>query len=209
MTDATTAVPTVTGSMFDHQSNEEVGALVRMFQGYLLEEFERTGHHAPGIPLATWLHTLIVYVGKTPAGFCSADFTRYAIELIYVDPRYRGHGVASQLLADLGSSCPQPMRIKSPLSPGGQALADKLGVPLSEPSESQVRDAAETLNDLHRTINDRCPHKRAGDPRRPCKRCYRAGLKRTAESMVMSYVVVARGADALRVTGWGGTRERR
>lgn len=183
---------------FDPSSDGEVTALIGMYESYLREELARTGQFAPGIPAAEWLNTFIVHAGQEAVAFCSADTTRYAIELVYVRPEFRGCGIASRLLADLNSTCPEPMRLKLPLSPGGEALAGRLGIGLSHPDTDEVQRAAHLVEDLHRTINRNCRHKRTGDPRKPCMRCYRNGMKRAAGATVLPYVVAARAAGMLR-----------
>ncbi|KFK91515.1 hypothetical protein IX27_00340 [Streptomyces sp. JS01] len=183
---------------FNPSSDDDVAALIDMYREYLLEGLDRVGYLAPGLPAAAWLNTFIVRVNGHAAGFCSADTQRYAIELIYTSPEYRGRGLASQLLTDLSSTCPQPMRLKLPLSPGGEALAKRLGIGLSHPDVEEIRRAEHLIDDLHRTINQHCTHKRIGDPRKPCMRCYRRRAKPVAEAAVMPYVVAARAAGMLR-----------
>lgn len=179
---------------YDRTSQAHVSSLIDLFRGYLLEELDRTGEHAPGIPVADWLNTFLVLVDDTAVGFCSADTTRYAIELIYITPSQRGRGLASLVLQDLRASCPGTMRLKAPVTPGGAALAARLGIGLSAPVENEIRHGREAMEALHQTINRRCPHKRAGNPQRPCRRCYRAVIKRTAGMVIVSYSRAARAA---------------
>lgn len=107
----------VSPSRFDYRSARDVSALTHLFEGYLLEGFDRLGHVPSGVPFASWLNTALLYVDGEPAGFVSADRARYAIELIYVAPAYRRRGIARQLLDDLRATCPGRMHIKAPLSP--------------------------------------------------------------------------------------------
>lgn len=188
-----TQAPTVAVVNFDPASADHVAALAAMFRDYLLEELDRLGHFASGLPLANWLNTFIVYVGETPAGFCSADTTRYAIELVYVRPAYRRHGIARQMLTELRDSCPETMHVKLPLSPGGQAVAERLGIPTSAPTEAEEIKGKKAIAELHETIAKRCTHRRPGDPRRTCRRCYRALLKKAAVAMVVDPCIAVRG----------------
>lgn len=41
-------------------------------------------------------------------------------------------------------------------------------------------------------LRRQCKHKRAGDPRRPCRRCYRVGVRRYAETTVRDYAAAVR-----------------
>ncbi|MFF7200489.1 GNAT family N-acetyltransferase [Streptomyces sp. NPDC008141] len=199
MTEISAGASSATVERFDHTSTEHLAALTTMQRDYLLEELDRIGIHAPGIPAAFWLQTLLVRVGDTIAGFCSVDTTRYAIELIYVRPPYRGHGIAARLLSELAATCPEPMRLKTPLSPGGHALAEKLGLGLSHSTDEEQQTADRTIQDLHRAIEKHCPHgRRAGNPARPCKRCYRKAVTRSAEAVVMTYRAAALSADLMR-----------
>lgn len=183
---------TVTPVRFDLYSDDHVTALARLFEDYLLEDFERLGYFPPGIPLSDWLFTTLLYIDGEAIGFSSSDWTRYAVELLYVAPAYRGHGVAEQHLAHLRDTCPGDMRIKAPLSPGGEALARKLNLPLSEPDQDEIDDSRRSIESLHRTIAARCPHVRKGNPSRPCPRCYRAVLKRAVKALVVDPCTITR-----------------
>jgi GNAT superfamily N-acetyltransferase len=199
-----TAAPTpkiaeAEAAFFDPHSDEHVSSLGRMFTDYLLEDLERLGHFPPGIPLANWLWTLMVYVDGRPAGFCSIDYKRCSVELVYIAPAYRRFGLARRLLGDIRDSCPKALALKAPVSPGGQALADSLGLPLSVPTESEIAAAQRTLDDLHQSIRERCRHKQTGDPRRPCMRCYRTALKRSAAAMITTPCYAIRAASALNI----------
>ncbi|MFI2367268.1 GNAT family N-acetyltransferase [Streptomyces sp. NPDC018833] len=187
MTEAQTA-PTVTSVRFNPRSNTHAGSLARLHRDYLLEETTRLGYHAPGMPLAAWLNTFLITVDDIPVGYCAADHTRYAIELIYIEPTWRGRGLASHLLRDLMATCPQPMQIKAPLSPGGEALARTLGLEVSEPTAEELATAMEIARDLNATIARHCQHRRkSGNPSKPCLRCYRNVINTSAANVVLTY----------------------
>jgi GNAT superfamily N-acetyltransferase len=198
----TQATPVITGEVFDPHSAEHVRALIRMHQDYLLEELARTGEHALGVPAAGWLRTMVLRAGGDFAGYFAADMGRHSVELIYVVPEFRGHGLSTQVLAELAAKCPQPMSVKAPLTPGGQRLADKLGLHIAYSTPEELQETSQTLAELRRGVDQHCTHKRTGDPRRPCMRCYRAAVKKSATATVMAYVALAHAADAMR----GGRR---
>lgn len=182
MTETQAAV--ITALPFDLRSDDHIAALTGMFRDYLLEEFDRIGDFAPGFPFATWLKTFLVFVDGTPAGFCAADLARYSIELIYVRPEYRRHGIARRLLADLRDSCPHQMSLKAPVSPACRRLAEQLGIPVAHQPEAERLEGERSLADLATNVHRLCKHRRVGDPRRLCRTCYRALLKRVANRMV-------------------------
>jgi GNAT superfamily N-acetyltransferase len=177
----------MTADPFDPTSDEHVDTLTVMYTDYLVEEQDRTGHMASGFPVAGFLRTAIIRINGQPAGFFSADLKRYSIELIYVKPEYRGQGVATLSLAHLAHACPQRMDLKAPLSPGGQVLAERLNLGVAESTPEQIQEDADTVRKAEQAMKHRCRHKRAGDPRKPCKRCYRTGLKKYARIVVGGY----------------------
>lgn len=181
---------------FDPRSSDQVRRLIDLYRAYLHEELERTGGAVAGLPVAAYLNTFLVWVDDDVIGFYSLDFTRYAAELIYIEPQHRGKGIARTVFARLKTTCPILMRAKVPLSPAGQALVDSVGIGVTEPTEDEERSAAEGLDDVHRVLSKDCHHKR-GNPARPCRRCYRRVLSVTAETVVAGYVTAARAAQIL------------
>jgi GNAT superfamily N-acetyltransferase len=172
---------------FDPTSDQHVDILTGMYTDYLIEEQDRTGHIVPGFPVAGFLRTAIIRINGEPAGFFSADLKRYSIELIYVKPEYRGQGIATLALAHLAHACPQRMALKAPLSPGGEALAKRLNLGVAESTPEQIAENADTIRKAEQAMKQRCRHKRTGDPRRACRRCYQAGLRKYAETVVRGY----------------------
>lgn len=189
--------PLIHAAAFDYQSDQDVEAVTLLFADYLLEGLDRLGHFPSGMPIANWLNTVVLYVDGQPAGFCAADLTRYAIELIYVAPAYRRRGIAHRLLTDLRDSCPEQMRIKAPLSPACQALVKQLGIPVSEHTTAEEAKGEQAVTELHETIRRHCKHPRKGSPQRPCRRCYRALLRRMSVAMVTEPCVALRRANRL------------
>ncbi|KDN73940.1 hypothetical protein DF19_41860 [Streptomyces olindensis] len=192
-----TQAPRVHATNFDYRSSRDVEALTLFFKDYLLEEHERLRHFPSGIPLASWLNTILLHVDDEPVGFCSADLTRYAIELIYVAPEHRRLGIARWILTDLRDACPERMRIKAPLSPACRKLAEQLAIPISSPTPDEEARGERAIKDLHETIRQRCRHRRVGSDLRPCHRCYQALLRRAAVAMVTEPSVAMRNAARL------------
>lgn len=177
-------------AVFNPRSTHHTRRLIAMYQAYMLEELERTGTAAPGLPAAGYLKTLLIHHGNDIAGFCSLDGARHSVELVYVDPEHRGQGLATTLLARLAATCPHPMRLKAPLTPGGQALANRLGLGIADYTETELRRAVRGMERLHQAIRANCPHK-GGNPAAVCRRCYRKTLRRAAAAAVTAYVFVA------------------
>lgn len=193
--------PTLADSVFDPTRDDHVDILVRLYGDYLVEELERTGHMVPGMAVAGFLRTMLLRMDGEPAGFVSADLTRYSVEVIYVAPEFRGLGAATLVLANMVRTCPQPLALKAPLSPGGEALAERLSLLVSEPTPEQARSVEKDVTDGERMMMQRCRHKRTGDPRKPCMRCYRPGVRRYADGLVRRYAAEVR---AIRALGGGG-----
>lgn len=190
---------------FDPRSAEQCRRLIETYQAHLLEELERTGEAAPGFPVAFYLKTLIVWSDDAIAGFCSVDLHRLSVELIYIDPSHRGQGLARFVLTSLGATCPEPMRAKGPLSPAGQALVDSIGIGVADPDEEQQIEAVASLKSMHRTMAAHCRHK-VSNPGRPCLRCYRKALKKSAEVVVGTYVAACWALAAKTVTPAAGAQ---
>lgn len=182
----------MTADPFDPTSDEHVETLIDMYADYLIGEQDRTGHMAPGYAVAGFLRTAIIRINGQPAGFFSADLKRYSVELIYVKPEYRGQGIALLSLAHLARACPQRMDLKAPLSPGGEALAKRLNLGVAESTPEQLQEDADTIRKAEQAMKQRCRHKRAGDPRQACKRCYRSGLRKYARVVVGGYAMGVR-----------------
>jgi GNAT superfamily N-acetyltransferase len=163
-----------------------VRELTDMFTAYIHEELDRTGKAAPGMPVADFLATLILKTGDEVTGFCSVDIARHAVELIYVKPAHRRQGRASQLLRYLAAGCPDRLGAKTPLTPAGRALAESLDLRIIEMPPEEIAAAEQSMRQLDRDLSQHCRHKR-GNPARPCRRCYRQAMARTAEVLITAY----------------------
>lgn len=171
----------------DPMSNEQVAHIARLHHGYMREELDRTGKMAAGFPMALWLVTMFIRCHGQIAGYIAADVKRRSIEMVYVDKPFRGRHLGTTAVTVLSQLCPEPMALKAPLTPAGQALADRLGLRTAENTPDQIATAERDLDDLHKTIQKKCQHKRTGDPRKPCKRCYRQVLLSYTTEMVMAH----------------------
>ncbi|MEV4333508.1 GNAT family N-acetyltransferase [Streptomyces sp. NPDC049597] len=152
-----------------------------MFTDYLLEEFDRIGELAFGNPAAGHLVTSFIRSGSENVGFIALDAGRYAVEVIYLKPESRGRGIATLVLQHVDQQCPQKLALKTPLSPGGEALAGNLGLERAGNFPHEEAKNEEALGMIRAGIKAACRHgKSAGDPRKPCKRCYQKTLRRYA-----------------------------
>ncbi|KAB8167046.1 GNAT family N-acetyltransferase [Streptomyces sp. 3MP-14] len=191
-------------------------ALTEMFRDYLLEEFDRAAHIAPGLPVGGFLFTLIILENSgQPAGFCSIDPRRCSVELIYIRPEQRRQGLAAAALAYLASTCPEQMRMKGPLTPDGGALARRLRLPVVDWTEEETADGQKFQAEMRRTITGVCRHKQRRNPSRPCRRCFRACFTKVATIAIASYVGPITLAEPpattppVQLTHRSGTREPR
>ncbi|MFF4344313.1 GNAT family N-acetyltransferase [Kitasatospora sp. NPDC001540] len=183
----------ITFESFDPQVERDVESLQGMFTDYLLEEFQRINEFAFGNPCADYLITVFIHVDGQDAGFMALDAGRASVEIIYIKPEYRGRGLATLALRQTLDACPQQLALKTPLSPGGEALADRLDLARADnfPEEQAKNDGM--LLTIQNSIKATCKHgKKGGDPRRPCKRCYLKGLRRYAAAVVSGYSAAAR-----------------
>ncbi|MGW3627307.1 N-acetyltransferase family protein [Streptomyces sp. NPDC000880] len=182
----------MTTESFNPYADDDVTTLTAMYEAFLLEELQRTGEFALGVPVATWLETVIIRIDGEPAGFCAIDFPRRSVELIYVAPDHRSRGIATVLLADLARSCPDPMQLKAPLTPGAEAIAVRLGLGLAHSTDEQQATARAAITRMYHSINQRCRHRRTGDPSKPCKRCARTTLPKAAALAIANHAFAIR-----------------
>ncbi|MEU3435455.1 GNAT family N-acetyltransferase [Streptomyces sp. NPDC006863] len=180
---------------FNPRSYTHIRSIAELHKAYLLEEFERTGDYAPGLPVATHTNTLIIRVGDEIGGFCAIDPHHYALELVYLAPPYRGRGIAAALIQQMRATCPQRMKAKLPFTPQGQALVTRTGLLPLQPSDASVQAAADRLAEIHRVIRRDCPHKR-GNPAKPCRRCWPKALRRSTEYALAAYLAEQRDKTA-------------
>ncbi|MFE9949272.1 hypothetical protein ACFYRJ_17275 [Streptomyces sp. NPDC005531] len=169
----------------------DVETLKSMYTAYLLEEFQRIGEMAFGNPVGDYLVTSFIRSGGNDAGFVSLDADHYSVEVVYVRPESRGQGLARLVLEEMNRHCPQTLALKTPLSPGGEALAAGLGLDRADNLPHEAARNEEALRIILASIKGGCPHKskgrQSGDPRRPCRRCYQTGLRRYASYVIDRY----------------------
>ncbi|WP_432004556.1 GNAT family N-acetyltransferase [Streptomyces parvus] len=182
-----------TTTKFNPNSYTHTRAIIELHRGYLLEEFNRIGEYAPGLPVAAHLNTLLIRCGNQIAGFCAIDPHNYALELVYLAPEHRGKGIASAVITLMKATCPRRMGVKIPLTPSSQALVKRTGLRPINPTPESLLANARQLADINRTIRKECPHK-SGNPTKACPRCYRKALSRSAEYIVQSYLTEQREA---------------
>jgi GNAT superfamily N-acetyltransferase len=166
----------------------DAASLREMYTSYLLEEYERIGELAFGSPVAGYLVTSLIRRDGETVGYVSLDHGRRSVELIYVRPEHRGQGLAKLVLAELDRICPQTLALKTPLSPGGEALAAELGLEKADNDPAEAAKNEESLRIIREGIKRTCQHKskgrQGGDPRKLCKRCYQSALRRYANAVI-------------------------
>jgi GNAT superfamily N-acetyltransferase len=169
----------------------DLASLKEMYTSYLLEEYERIAELAFGSPVASYLVTSFIRRGGENAGYVSLDHGRFSVELIYVKPEHRGQGLAKLVLEELNRICPQTLALKTPLSPGGEALATELGLERADNDPHEASKNEESLRIIREGIKRTCQHKgkgrQGGDPRKLCKRCYQSALRRYANAVIDRY----------------------
>lgn len=186
----------ITVEGFDPLRKRDVDSLQEMFTDYLLEEFQRINELAFGNPAADYLITTFIRVDGQDAGFMALDGGRYAVEIIYLKPEWRGRGLGTLALRHVANAAyPRKLAVKTPLSPGGEALADQLDLARADNFPHEQAKNEEALRTIRDGIKATCTHgKRAGDPRKPCKPCYRKTLRRYAALGLSKYVTARRAA---------------
>jgi GNAT superfamily N-acetyltransferase len=165
----------------------DVASLREMYTSYLLEEYERIGELSFGSPVAGYLVTSLIRRAGETVGFVSLDHGRRSVELIYVKPEHRGQGLAKMVLAELDRICPQKLALKTPLSPGGEALATALGLERADNFPDEAAKNEEALRIIRAGIERTCRHKgkgRSGNPSKLCRRCYQAALRKYANAVI-------------------------
>ncbi|MFI7246407.1 GNAT family N-acetyltransferase [Streptomyces qinglanensis] len=170
---------------YDVRKTQDVASLKAMYTDYLLEEYERIKELAFGNPVANYLATMFIQANGENVGFLSLDPGNHAVEVIYVKPDFRRRGLAVLALQETNRSCPVTLSLKTPLSPGGEALADRLGLDRADNFPDEEVSNQKALQTIAESVRAACQHKRrSGDPRQLCPRCYRAGLRRYANRVI-------------------------
>jgi GNAT superfamily N-acetyltransferase len=185
---------------------EDADVLLGMYTDYLLEEFDRIGELAFGNAAAGYLATSFIRCDDQNVGFFSVDPAGYSVEVIYLKPEFRGRGIATIVLRHVAQQSPQKLALKTPLSPGGEALANKLGLARADNFPHEEATNQDALQMIKAGIKATCKHGRsAGNPSKPCKRCYQKTLRRYAAAALDKHVTEYR-AELARRAGTSGKR---
>ncbi|MGA5599867.1 GNAT family N-acetyltransferase [Streptomyces griseoincarnatus] len=178
---------------FDPFLDTHVQDVTRLFRGYVLEEFERTGKDPDGFPVATYLNTVIAYAANVPVALCSVDPTRKAVELLYVRPEVRRLGLGRHILTWVRDQCPGQMKVKPPVTPACAALSASLGIEVATVSDDERRRRHEHARRFEQLIRKRCRHKRRRTAtRKVCPLCMRAYVEAMPERIVGQQVTAMR-----------------
>jgi GNAT superfamily N-acetyltransferase len=176
-------------TLFDPRSDCHRGRLTELYGDYLLEEFGRTRVSPDGHPVGPGLTAYLFLADDSMVGFGSVDTESFAAELIYVDPRYRRHGIAGSFLARLGSQSPTPLRVRAPLSPAGAALSGSLGLLPVPPDDAEEAERARGQEEFREGLRAACGqrgHKRR-NPSHACRRCHRTVFTNMATLYIGMY----------------------
>lgn len=180
--------PSAHSHLFSSASAHDVTDLTEMFGAHLEEEFERTGRLAMGLPVAGFLHTIMLSWAKHSAGFAALDVRRGSLELLYVRPPFRGLGIAGAVVRHLSAVSAAPLALKAPLSPAGQALAERHGLRVAHSTVSEAADSERAVSALTQHIRATCRHRSTpGAPGRLCPRCCRKYARRYAERVTQTF----------------------
>ncbi|MFE7547120.1 GNAT family N-acetyltransferase [Streptomyces gardneri] len=177
----------ITLKVFLPVHTEDVDNLLKLYTDFLLEEFDRIGELAFGNAAAGYLLTTFIQCDDENVGFFSLDPQGCSVELIYLKPGYRGRGIATVVLQHLKQDCPQKLALKTPLSPGGEALADKLDLGREHNLPHEEARNQDVLRVMREGVKGRCKHT-GGNPGKPCKRCYQKALRQYAELSLRKHV---------------------
>ncbi|MFM9446986.1 GNAT family N-acetyltransferase [Streptomyces acidiscabies] len=169
--------------------NAEDGNVLKvMYTDYLLEEFQRIEELAFGNPVAPYLITMFIKVDDEHAGFLSLDRHNNAVEIIYVKPDYRHRGLATLALQEMMRHSPTKLALKTPLSPGGEALATQLDLGLEHNFPHEEARNQEALRTMAAGVRTTCRHAARRNPLKPCPRCYQTALRRYASRVIDTFL---------------------
>lgn len=164
---------------YDWSSQEMRNGIVELFAGYLAECMDQgtQGAGYPVHPSPQYKTGVLYYDGEmvcfASVDHCVADGGAPAVELIYVKPQFRQHGIGSAMIK-VGQKVVPDLRLKGPLSPTGQALADQTGAGVSGTAPSEIdayeKYVTETMASANAYCRERKGH-RPGNPKLPCQRC--------------------------------------
>ena len=195
--------------VLDWSSDKMRDDLIVLYGAYIAESLGRGsfGYGYAAHPSPQYA-TAVLYDDDRMIGFMSVDREvsdggPYAVEVIFIEPRYRRRGLATLLITDGQKRIPD-LRLKGPLSVNGQALADRTGTGVSGVADWEVREHnAQARVDMKNALiycRTKKRH-RPGNPQIPCQRC-RVTLGMKASRIYLTEAFEARRAfEAYRNAG--------
>lgn len=189
---------TVVIEPFDPVSTTHPAYLYRLVRAYMVDEFNRTRAHPFGQIAALPLVPVFICVGGKVAGVVSVDPGRRSAETIYVGPKQRGRGAATQAMLLLREQ--HAVRtVKGPLSPASANIPQRVGATVDYGSavSGAAREAeAERSRVAVLGVCSGLGHKAARLHGQPCNTCYRRELGRASDLAVTAYLKAARMGQA-------------
>jgi GNAT superfamily N-acetyltransferase len=189
---------TVVIEPFDPASMTHPAHLYRLVRAYMVDEFNRTRAHPFGHIAALPLVPVFICVGGKVAGVVSVDPARRAAETIYVEPKRRGRGVATQAMLLLRER--HGIRtIKGPLSPASANIPERVGAVVDYGSGIGLAVREGVAEQSRVAVLGVCSglgHKAARVHGQPCSSCYRRELGRASDLAVTAYLRAARMGQA-------------
>ncbi len=167
--------------VFNPDVKKDVDRLVELWIEYTVECMN-AGELGSGTPVAPFLSTWLIMLGSRCVGMVSVDAKRVSVELIYIKQTHRGKGIASRILTEARMSAPGTFRLKGPLSPVMQHIAEKHGIEMAVHDRDSQGRYDETHAYLVQSFTELCPH--TGDTVRMCRPCVARKLAPACRSSI-------------------------
>lgn len=193
---------TVAIEAFDPASKTHPALLYRFCRAYLVEEFNRTRVHPAGLIADPALVPVFISSGGKPVGVVSIDPIRRSAETIYIEPRQRGRGVATQAMLQLRERH-RIGTVKGPLSPASAGIPGRVGAVVDYGSDAarMAREAvAEGAREAVLGVCSGLRHRASRLYGKPCDSCYRRELGRASDLAVGAYLEAVRQGRAAVLT---------